>query len=157
MKILTGSRGDEVHEHLYENGQRLVGHRILKKNTVTNNGEFHPVPGNIVLIPLKGTVKLTTPDQECTIKNGQLAILGPTEDRKSTRLNSSHVSISYAVFCLKKKRKTNISWIYRKHKFAKPHDDLTMARWIPVLRNLSSHIHMGATFCWCISSRASTT
>src|SRR5207249_6303221 len=26
------------------------------------------------------------------------------EDRKSTRLNSSHVSISYAVFCLKKKR-----------------------------------------------------
>src|SRR5437870_12497511 len=29
---------------------------------------------------------------------------GP-EDRKSTRLNSSHVAISYAVFCLKKKKK----------------------------------------------------
>src|SRR5690625_6297400 len=28
-------------------------------------------------------------------------------DRKSTRLNSSHVAISYAVFCLKKKRKNN--------------------------------------------------
>src|SRR5699024_11439807 len=28
------------------------------------------------------------------------------EDRKSTRLNSSHVSISYAVFCLKKKNRT---------------------------------------------------
>src|SRR5438309_4576658 len=28
-------------------------------------------------------------------------------DRKSTRLNSSHSSISYAVFCLKKKNKTN--------------------------------------------------
>src|SRR5699024_12881089 len=28
---------------------------------------------------------------------------GPGPDRKSTRLNSSHVSISYAVFCLKKK------------------------------------------------------
>src|SRR5436305_13296436 len=28
---------------------------------------------------------------------------GPVEDRKSTRLNSSHVRISYAVFCLKKK------------------------------------------------------
>src|SRR5207249_10265520 len=27
------------------------------------------------------------------------------QDRKSTRLNSSHVSISYAVFCLKKKKK----------------------------------------------------
>src|SRR5690625_6872117 len=29
----------------------------------------------------------------------------PLADRKSTRLNSSHVAISYAVFCLKKKRK----------------------------------------------------
>src|SRR5690348_17783398 len=38
---------------------------------------------------------------------GQLvgAVLGA--DRKSTRLNSSHPSISYAVFCLKKKKKTN--------------------------------------------------
>src|SRR5690349_23785971 len=30
---------------------------------------------------------------------------GSSEDRKSTRLNSSHVEISYAVFCLKKKKK----------------------------------------------------
>src|SRR5436309_7718523 len=30
-------------------------------------------------------------------------------DRKSTRLNSSHVKISYAVFCLKKKKKENKS------------------------------------------------
>src|SRR3712207_5335560 len=29
----------------------------------------------------------------------------PSEDRKSTRLNSSHANISYAVFCLKKKKK----------------------------------------------------
>src|SRR5690606_41274720 len=29
-------------------------------------------------------------------------------DRKSTRLNSSHVKISYAVFCLKKKKQTHI-------------------------------------------------
>src|SRR5205814_7909244 len=29
----------------------------------------------------------------------------PTQDRKSTRLNSSHLGISYAVFCLKKKKK----------------------------------------------------
>src|SRR5439155_26002430 len=30
--------------------------------------------------------------------------VGPEGDRKSTRLNSSHVAISYAVFCLKKKK-----------------------------------------------------
>src|SRR5207249_11126243 len=34
------------------------------------------------------------------------SVVIPTrKDRKSTRLNSSHVSISYAVFCLKKKKK----------------------------------------------------
>src|SRR5690554_7555765 len=32
------------------------------------------------------------------------------EDRKSTRLNSSHVRISYAVFCLKKKKKNNANY-----------------------------------------------
>src|SRR5690606_29320252 len=32
-------------------------------------------------------------------------VTGDPEDRKSTRLNSSHVKISYAVFCLKKKRR----------------------------------------------------
>src|SRR5438128_3244400 len=36
---------------------------------------------------------------------------GLAEDRKSTRLNSSHGSISYAVFCLKKKKKK-----YQKHR-----------------------------------------
>src|SRR5690349_22527006 len=35
-------------------------------------------------------------------------VLPQGRDRKSTRLNSSHVEISYAVFCLKKKKK-NIS------------------------------------------------
>src|SRR5690349_22293342 len=35
------------------------------------------------------------------------------EDRKSTRLNSSHVEISYAVFCLKKKKDTLVTGMER--------------------------------------------
>src|SRR5437868_12778587 len=38
------------------------------------------------------------------VRQGHRRADGLTEDRKSTRLNSSHVSISYAVFCLKKKK-----------------------------------------------------
>src|SRR3712207_8424381 len=34
-------------------------------------------------------------------------------DRKSTRLNSSHVNISYAVFCLKKKKNDTINLIHK--------------------------------------------
>src|SRR6266480_6067938 len=38
---------------------------------------------------------------------------GAPLDRKSTRLNSSHMSISYAVFCLKKKKKTTIYFSFK--------------------------------------------
>src|SRR5437667_4057849 len=41
-----------------------------------------------------------------TDRNARPAMLPEAEeDRKSTRLNSSHITISYAVFCLKKKKK----------------------------------------------------
>src|SRR5713101_9614386 len=44
------------------------------------------------------------------------------EDRKSTRLNSSHMSISYAVFCLKKKKKqTKVTHPKKKKKKKKIH------------------------------------
>src|SRR5687768_17701139 len=53
-----------------------------------------------------------TQDHDCTSPFTQshvgllekIHILGTCEDRKSTRLNSSHGYISYAVFCLKKKK-----------------------------------------------------
>src|SRR5437773_8369703 len=45
-----------------------------------------------------------------------LAISVREADRKSTRLNSSHITISYAVFCLKKKKKKLINNNYYKIK-----------------------------------------
>src|SRR5690625_5871779 len=55
--------------------------------------------GQFVLEPLVAAV-----DQVDSVDGGNA--LGPQRgDRKSTRLNSSHVAISYAVFCLKKKKK----------------------------------------------------
>src|SRR6266581_6725202 len=58
---------------------------------------------------------------------GDTGATGATGDRKSTRLNSSHPSISYAVFCLKKKntklplllyakRKTFTQTLYKNHR-----------------------------------------
>src|SRR5206468_10196623 len=50
---------------------------------------------------------------ECALAQRNLAMIGARynhvgcADRKSTRLNSSHDQISYAVFCLKKKKKIN--------------------------------------------------
>src|SRR2546427_3972923 len=46
--------------------------------------------------------------------SGELRARGAEPDRKSTRLNSSHSQISYAVFCLKKKKKTT-DILYKSH------------------------------------------
>src|SRR5699024_11496603 len=48
--------------------------------------------------------KKSTLNYEEKLKKKIEETLEHIQDRKSTRLNSSHVSISYAVFCLKKKR-----------------------------------------------------
>src|SRR3712207_6902987 len=51
-------------------------------------------------------------DDECVVclnqscmSSSMRTVIAKVGDRKSTRLNSSHANISYAVFCLKKKRK----------------------------------------------------
>src|SRR5256885_13239591 len=60
--------------------------------------------GNVV----GGLVKVATgnPDGWNQVKNGLVPAVRVAGDRKSTRLNSSHLVISYAVFCLKKKQTT---------------------------------------------------
>src|SRR3712207_8706168 len=52
--------------------------------------------------------------------NKQL-VLAEKQDRKSTRLNSSHANISYAVFCLKKKKKKKIVLNYNYTNIRKKH------------------------------------
>src|SRR3989440_5334359 len=58
--------------------------------------------------------RIATPPRAVEISKGRrrqamegklISGVGMTRDRKSTRLNSSHDQISYAVFCLKKKKK----------------------------------------------------
>src|SRR6266540_4938669 len=80
-----------------------------------------------VLSPLRGKVGQALhdraelpgpalPDQEPQDAHG--VGHGPVaeQDRKSTRLNSSHITISYAVFCLKKKKKKKKKKKYQKKK-----------------------------------------
>src|SRR2546421_7895816 len=66
------------------------------------------VGGAIVIVPaLVLLVRLPTHTASGTSLAALLlpvGLLGAMEDRKSTRLNSSHDQISYAVFCLKKKK-----------------------------------------------------
>src|SRR3712207_192303 len=54
-------------------------------------------PHNVVRATFDGLVNMKDPMELARLRGKQV------EDRKSTRLNSSHANISYAVFCLKKK------------------------------------------------------
>src|SRR5438445_4004575 len=71
---------------------------------------YTPAGGEVLHIeatryPGKGNVTLTGHIGEVMKESVQAALSLVRRDRKSTRLNSSHANISYAVFCLKKKKK----------------------------------------------------
>src|SRR3712207_7106907 len=60
---------------------------------------------------------------------------GSRRDRKSTRLNSSHANISYAVFCLKKKNRTRIAVLFRSFRLTRVVHLAT-----PLLQSSHSHL-----------------
>src|SRR5690348_18442344 len=61
-----------------------------------------PISGEPYRKPPRGRIP---PGNDSSLRQAARKAVGT--DRKSTRLNSSHPSISYAVFCLKKKTKKN--------------------------------------------------
>src|SRR5699024_12265053 len=84
-------------------------------------GVGHPVAGGDARVDPRGR-------QGAPLREHRAGpVPGPAvQDRKSTRLNSSHVSISYAVFCLKKKR-------------PRPHGKIPpTTRWSPTPRHLQA-------------------
>src|SRR5438552_4800771 len=76
--------------------------------SVADSATSTPLPGGEVRILRGGnTIAATTTDAfgRYVIHNVPVGSYSVEVDRKSTRLNSSHQIISYAVFCLKKKNK----------------------------------------------------
>src|SRR3712207_8947407 len=67
---------------------RSTGHRTTGAGDLAGNGDDTPTRGQVAQRRSHGVQVVG--DQR------------PSQDRKSTRLNSSHANISYAVFCLKK-------------------------------------------------------
>src|SRR3989442_7772428 len=82
----------------------LFPYTTLFRSTVLLKGRFPNRdetlwPGEFVDVTLVLAV-----DSAATVVPVQAVVTGQQGDRKSTRLNSSHVRISYAVFCLQKKQ-----------------------------------------------------
>src|SRR5256885_5095956 len=71
---------------------------LFRSVQATGHGTRVPADGGILLKTTPMTTVLIDPER-------RMAKVAPgARDRKSTRLNSSHLVISYAVFCLKKKK-----------------------------------------------------
>src|SRR5690349_23817186 len=77
-------------------------------NTAATHRDLHSFPTRRSS-DLRASAASDTGSAESAVSSGQADAAAPSPDsadpvdRKSTRLNSSHVEISYAVFCLKKK------------------------------------------------------
>src|SRR5690606_9661306 len=91
---------------------RRITHRLRLGYDRSSEGEY-PVIARIVITSIviaapaarRTTVRGETFGSSATLRKALLPWTSPSgSDRKSTRLNSSHVKISYAVFCLKKKK-----------------------------------------------------
>src|SRR2546427_7868545 len=76
----------------------------------------------IYTLSLHDALPISVPPLDAVLDNLQgmnwmlIVVLGMLLDRKSTRLNSSHSQISYAVFCLKKKKKEKKLYTLKNHK-----------------------------------------
>src|SRR5438034_8123534 len=85
---------------------------LFRSERHRNNGMVRRAPRNCTTMPRgyrHGGASLVQRRVEGQISSAshRCSTFSPArEDRKSTRLNSSHTVISYAVFCLKKKKKT---------------------------------------------------
>src|SRR5699024_11775691 len=77
--------------------------RQLPDTALVRGSPHPPAPDRCFL--LRPQTGRRIPHQRAHVPRRQ-SLPSPGTDRKSTRLNSSHVSISYAVFCLKKKKNT---------------------------------------------------
>src|SRR5258707_8085248 len=84
----------------------LFPYTTLFRSPLDARRQEHPrfqEPGEIVGNPGAAGLGIQGPSPLCRPSRLRFA-LGLVSDRKSTRLNSSHANISYAVFCLKKKK-----------------------------------------------------
>src|SRR3712207_7101581 len=88
---------------------------VICKNTVTSMqaGIVYGYIGQVdyIVSKIKQEMIQLGEGEPYVIATGGFATLISEEDRKSTRLNSSHANISYAVFCLKKKKKSQEPYI----------------------------------------------
>src|SRR3712207_8305904 len=86
---------------------------LFPYTTLFRSSVWHPrrvqIGGDDPCALLQEQARHLEPDPRRRTRHDHAATLEPlrhgTLDRKSTRLNSSHANISYAVFCLKKKKK----------------------------------------------------
>src|SRR5690554_7050822 len=97
----------QTRENLKKSKQLYIhGNSILVGNNVLGHHTTRPMMQDEVPNDAVNMKYIDVDDDKATFSSSQATIkaMPNDSDRKSTRLNSSHVRISYAVFCLKKKK-----------------------------------------------------
>src|SRR3712207_7777190 len=82
---------------------------LFPYTTLFRSDLLNDIDKEVVMADIIGWINARVP----AIRSKSAHDIPPLRDRKSTRLNSSHANISYAVFCLKKKQVTHATFSYR--------------------------------------------
>src|SRR5438552_13340692 len=97
-------------------------HQDLHSFPTRRSSDLRIVIQEKVLFPVDGPWQIQQQHAHLEREDNQKCVINPVHrDRKSTRLNSSHQIISYAVFCLKKKKKqkkNTLNIIKKKHRIS---------------------------------------
>src|SRR5690606_39950921 len=104
--IYSGKVGTGFNTKMQKDMMELFKPLITDKHPFTEEPDVNK-PSRFRHNPPNATVTWLKPKLICEVNYTELTsdgIMRHPSDRKSTRLNSSHVKISYAVFCLKKEK-----------------------------------------------------
>src|SRR2546430_10291171 len=92
----------------------FVASSVIHMTPLWHKSDFPKVPREAELLNALRPFAIAPGDYFIPRAAGMQEMRSPELDRKSTRLNSSHSQISYAVFCLKKKKKRTVRRYRRK-------------------------------------------
>src|SRR3712207_7632692 len=121
MGISENAGGDGLHQGAAERcvfcSEERVEAAVAAGGSAFAVEDLYPVTeGHMLVIPLRHTPDFFSMTEE--ERTDALSLIDElVRDRKSTRLNSSHANISYAVFCLKKKKNYIYLISYSLHTF----------------------------------------
>lgn len=93
MEFLEGQKGPLVHEHIYDKGHQVIGHRIIPAASNNDGISLHPAPAHGVIVTVKGQIEFGTEKGPEILEPGRIAIMEKGEQHYIKALADSEIFV----------------------------------------------------------------